>query len=85
MRAYTTGSRCWISLVAGTQTSGIAAPGGFQSKLVESSNALSLYRCDDGLTGRMYFMFGIPALILGTLIFFFAGSIVKLGYRNPES
>ena len=32
-----------------------------------------------------YFAFGIPALLVGVVIFFGGDLIVGLGYRNPES
>ena len=37
----------------------------------------------DQTSSFSYFMFGIPSLILGVLVFLFAGGIVRLGYRNP--
>jgi hypothetical protein len=32
-----------------------------------------------------YFAYGIPALVLGAMVFFLADSITRLGYRNPRS
>jgi hypothetical protein len=31
-----------------------------------------------------YFAFGVPAFILGAILFFFADFIVKLAYRDPS-
>ena len=38
----------------------------------------------DQPSSLVFFVFGIPSLILGLLIFFFADVIVRLGYRNSS-
>jgi hypothetical protein len=58
--------------------------GGFDNT-IENLLAASQGDTSDQTSSFSFFAFGIPSLLLGTLIFFIADSIVKMAYRNPAS
>ena len=50
--------------------------------VVENAIAAAQGDSSDQPASLVYFVFGIPSLVLGALIFFFADWLVKLGYRE---
>ena len=56
--------------------------GGFENVI---ENILAASHGDEQTSSLSFFVDGIPAVVTGILVFFFADGIVRLAYRHPSA